>query len=237
MVAQLDPLWGILAEPEKKFRKWDIHEFFLRGENEVLDLMNCANRLGYPQNRDCALDFGCGVGRVTIPLSKHFRQCYGIDISEGMIEKAKTFSKDVVQDSNVIYLNDTNLKQFSDETFDLVYSMFVLQHIPQRSVLKNQIKEFVRILKHNGLLVFQVPNFISYLSRVRIGLGLYRLFAFAGLSNESLYNTFGMLPVAMNYIEDKEVRALLSSLQAKVIDFRLGPNPGGVNNATYYVTK
>ncbi len=237
VVAQLDPLWGILSEPKKKFRKWDINEFFLSGKNEVEYLMHCVKKLGYPQYLDSALDFGCGVGRITMPLSKYFRRCYGLDISELMIEKAKAFSKGATQASEIVYSNDTNLEQFPDETFDLVYSIFVLQHLPQRYMLKDQIKEFLRVLKRNGLLVFQVPNFIPFLNRFRIGLTLYRILAVAGLSKETLYNTYGLLPVTMNYLKDKDVRELLISHQGKLLDFRFGPNSGGVKIATYYVTK
>jgi ubiquinone/menaquinone biosynthesis C-methylase UbiE len=230
-------LWGILSEPQKKFQKWNEHEFLLRGENEVAYLMHCAKTLGYPQNWDAALDYGCGVGRVTLPLSKYFQKCYGMDISEVMIQKAKIFSKDM--EKPPIYLNDVDLEQFPDGTFDLVYSMLVLQHIPQRSMSRNYIKEFVRVLKQNGLLIFQVPTHIPLSNRFRIWIGekFYRILNIAGMSNETLYNKYGLLPVVLNYIEHDDVRSLITSQQGKVLDVKLGPNFNGVSNSTYYVTK
>lgn len=234
-MAQLDPLWGILSEPDKKFQKWDVDEFFLRGENDVTYLMHCAKTLGYPQNWECALDFGCGVGRVTIPLSKHFQKCYGLDISEVMINKAKTFAKD--SDRPPVYLNDINLEQFSDGKFDLVYSVFVLQHIPEQSALRDCITEFVRVLKKGGLLVLQIPTFISRINRTKIGIKLYRILAFAGIRGETLYNNYGLLPVTMNYIADEKLRSLLAALGAKVLDVQIAPKSNGVASSTYYVTK
>jgi ubiquinone/menaquinone biosynthesis C-methylase UbiE len=227
-------LWGILSEPDKKFQKWDVDKFFLRGESDVAYLMHCAKTLGYPQNWDCALDFGCGVGRVTIPLSKHFKKCYGLDISEVMIAKAKTFAKNA--DHSPIYLNDINLEQFSDQTFDLVYSVFVLQHIPQQTAIKRCINEFVRVLKQNGLLVFQVPTSVSHIIKIKIGIKLYRILAFAGIRREALYNNYGLLPVTMNYVEDKEVRLLLTSAAAKLLDVQVAKS-NGVSSSTYYITK
>jgi len=236
VVAELDPLWGILAEPIKKFAKWKVDEFFLRGEHEVIDLMHCAVKLGYPENRDCALDFGCGVGRTTIALANHFRQCYGVDISELMIEKARTL-KNIPLESSLVYESDNNLERFSDDTFDLVYSMFVLQHFPQRSTMKYYIKEFVRVLKKNGLLVFQVPTFIPFLYRFHLGIKLYRILTIVRVSKKMLYKRFGLLPIVMNFIPDQQVRTLLSSQHARVLDIRVALDSSGVCSSTYYVTK
>src|SRR5207248_4370527 len=51
--------------------------------------------------------------------------------------------------------NDLTL--FPDDSFDLIYSSLVLQHMrPEYSL--NYIKEFLRVLAPGGLLVFQIPS-------------------------------------------------------------------------------
>ena len=44
---------------------------------------------GSPAARRSALDFGCGIGRLSQALAEHFDQVYGVDISPKMIELAR----------------------------------------------------------------------------------------------------------------------------------------------------
>src|SRR5690348_1397015 len=88
-MAQLDPCWAILSDPAKKFGKWNLDAFYLTGEQEILKLMDSVRDLGYPRVMDSALDFGCGLGRLTRALSNYFSRCVGVDISEEMIRRAK----------------------------------------------------------------------------------------------------------------------------------------------------
>ena len=60
-LGDLDPCWAILAYPERRFGRWDLDEFFRSGEVEIGRLTADMQRLGYPVNRQRALDFGCGV--------------------------------------------------------------------------------------------------------------------------------------------------------------------------------
>ena len=48
---------------------------------EVEALFDTIARLGVDVGRERALDFGCGVGRVTQALCEYFTECTGIDIA------------------------------------------------------------------------------------------------------------------------------------------------------------
>src|SRR5205809_501859 len=74
-LADLDPLWAILSHKNKKFR-WDLNEFFSTGQTEIDKTIKIAEQLDYPRDWDLALDFGCGVGRLTRALAKNFQECY-----------------------------------------------------------------------------------------------------------------------------------------------------------------
>lgn len=88
-LGKVDPLWAILSSPEKKFGNWNIDDFFVTGTIEIDKAMACAAKLGHPAGREVALDFGCGVGRLTRALARHFRHCHGVDISESMLARAR----------------------------------------------------------------------------------------------------------------------------------------------------
>ncbi len=65
---KIDPLWAILTQPDKRNNKWDINEFFKTGEEEITQVMEYINSLHISLSRNKALDFGCGVGRLTQAL-------------------------------------------------------------------------------------------------------------------------------------------------------------------------
>ncbi|MBD1905968.1 class I SAM-dependent methyltransferase [Funiculus sociatus GB2-A5] len=151
-----DPLWAILTNPTKKGNKWEPDEFFKTGEEEIESVINYINSLGIAYSRKKALDFGCGVGRLTQALFHYFDEACGIDIAPSMIELARKYNR--YGDKCQYYVNESDdLRLFKDNSFNFIYSKIVLQHIrPEYS--KNYIKEFLRILTPGGLMVFQIPS-------------------------------------------------------------------------------
>jgi ubiquinone/menaquinone biosynthesis C-methylase UbiE len=100
-----------------------------------------------------ALDFGCGLGRLTRALSAYYARVDGVDIARSMIGQA--------QELNIGYsrcfftVNERpDLKLFPDDAFDLIYTNLVLQHMPAK-LAEGYIREFVRCTKPGGLTVFQ----------------------------------------------------------------------------------
>lgn len=156
----------MVSTPQKRFGAWDAEELLHTGEAHVASLMRRARRLGYPEQRRSALDFGCGVGRLTQALAPHFDECVGVDISEEMLSEARRLSADV---PGVRFLlnDDADLRQFADGSFDLVFSHIVLQHVPDRAGVLSYISEFVRVLAPGGLIAFQLPSRIALRHRVQ----------------------------------------------------------------------
>ena len=56
---------------------------------------------------------------------------------------------------------ETELHQFPDQSFDFCYSFIVFQHIPDKKIVENYIREVSRILKPDCLFRFQVRGTIS----------------------------------------------------------------------------
>jgi len=154
--AQIDPLWAIITWPEKKGNKWDVEEFFSLGVHDIEAVMNHASSLGIIRQRRRALDFGCGVGRITQALARHFEEVCGIDIAPAMIELAKQYNR--YGEKCRYYVNNTDdLTLFTDSSFDFIFTIITLQHI-KPPYTKNYIREFLRILAPQGLLIFQLPS-------------------------------------------------------------------------------
>src|SRR6187401_2371852 len=82
-----DPLWAILSYEAKKGNKWDPVEFFRLGEKGIGEVMQYVSDLNLACARVSALDFGCGVGRLTQPLANYFSNVTGIDIAPSMIAR------------------------------------------------------------------------------------------------------------------------------------------------------
>jgi SAM-dependent methyltransferase len=154
--AKNDPFWAILTASDKENGRWKAEEFFATGKSEIDTLMESVASLNWNRRLRRALDFGCGVGRLSQALCKYFEECYGVDIASEMLRLADGFNR---HGSRCLYrLNTENdLRLFSDNYFDFIYSNIVLQHM-QPEYASNYIREFLRILAPGGLIVFQVPS-------------------------------------------------------------------------------
>jgi SAM-dependent methyltransferase len=151
-LAKHDPLWAILSNPDKKNNKWKMDEFMDTGTGEINELIENINRLlpGLPRSR--ALDFGCGAGRLTQALAAHFDQVDGIDISPTMIDSAVKYNRH--SDRVNYHIGITNKVPFPNNTFDMIYSVIVFQHM-HKKFAQNYIADFFRVLKPGGMIVFQ----------------------------------------------------------------------------------
>ena len=151
-----DPLFAIVSWADKKDNKWDLEEFLQLGVQEVDALLDYIATLNRPLQRGHALDFGCGVGRLTQALAAHFDRVAGVDIAPSMIEQARRINR--FGEKCQYHLNErSDLRLFPDRQFDFIYTNITLQHMEPR-YSKGYLLEFLRILKPGGLLVFQLPG-------------------------------------------------------------------------------
>jgi SAM-dependent methyltransferase len=237
----IDPLWSIITHPGLKHGRWTIEEFWRLGEDEISHVMSAAAHLGLPGRRDEALDFGCGVGRLTRAMTRYFSNCTGVDVAETMIDQAERLNQGY---PCRFLVNDTdNLAQFEDSIFDFVYTALVLQHLPAVDVIRTFIAEFLRVLKPDGgLLAFQLPTYVpprSLRNRLRLRTRAFAALSALGLDKRVLYDRFKLVPVMqMNFIPKQDVLTYLGSLGASILEVQCGKFEfGEVESATYFVTK
>jgi SAM-dependent methyltransferase len=150
------PLWSILTRDQP----WQIDEFFQTGREHVGHFWENLQRYNVPKAFGRALDFGCGVGRLTQPWSQHFDEVYGVDISGPMIEQARAYNQERnprAARCQFVLNTQGNLRSFPDGHFDLVFTFIVLQHMPAR-FSAGYLREFARVLAPGGSLIFQLPT-------------------------------------------------------------------------------
>ena len=203
-LGKIDPLWAVLSDPARQFGRWDEEEFFRTGEVEIDELVARVNSLQPELPKRTALDFGCGVGRLTRALARHFDHVTGIDISEPMIEQARRLNEKIPR-CEFILSTQEDLSRYGSEQFDLIYTCKVLQHQPDARHILKYVSEFVRVLTSDGMAVFQVPTKIPLRYRLNWRRWAYLLLRFLGFSEKYLYNRLKLNPIKMTTVPAKAV--------------------------------
>lgn len=106
-----------------------------------------ARQLGRPLS---ILEAGCGQ-RWTIDLSGIEYTLTGVDLDPVALELRKTKTRDL----DVAIVGDICAAELDMESFDVVYSCYVLEHVQRADVA---LKNFVRWLKPGGLLILLLPE-------------------------------------------------------------------------------
>jgi SAM-dependent methyltransferase len=235
-LSALDPLWAILSSPGRRHGKWTLDDFFASGRNEVAEVLAIASRSGLPTTRDAALDFGCGTGRLTRALGEQFASALGVDISPRMIDTATELNTDVPSCRFEINASG-DLANLRDDTFSLVLSLIVLQHIPGRGSKRRYVSELARVLRPGGVLVLQVPALIPARHRLQPRPRLYGVLRRCGVSPEVLYRRLDLHPIRMTALTPANVQAALAAVGARVVDRQDRRSDHGIISVTYFATK
>ncbi len=131
-------------------------KFFASGEEHIETMLSIIRERLDPEFAPRrALDFGCGVGRLLIPLARRCDEVTGVDISSSMLAEAR-------RNCDAAGVNNVRLIQGDDELaavsgqFDFVHTYIVLQHIP---VARGEllVRKLASLLAPGGIGMFHVP--------------------------------------------------------------------------------
>jgi len=156
-----DPYWAVLTRPGTRHGNWDPHEFYETGRREVEDVLARMQILGLARGTERALDFGCGVGRLSRALAARFDAVTAVDVSESMLREARRMNASSHPNISFVHNTRPDLECVGDVKFNFIYSNIVLQHIP-RAAQFGYVREFGRILKPGGIAVFQTPARLDF---------------------------------------------------------------------------
>ena len=109
-----------------------------------------------PVDFAAAIDFGCGVGRLSRALAGRFERVYGVDAAPTMVARGRELNGD--RPNLELLLNqEPRLPRFADGSISFVYTTLVLQHITYPESLR-YLDELLRVLKPGGIAMFQTPT-------------------------------------------------------------------------------
>jgi SAM-dependent methyltransferase len=154
-----NPYYGVLTD--ERFRRENLSDgakadFFETGRIHVERILSITQRFfGATALRRSALDFGCGVGRLVIPLAAVFEHVTGVDVSPGMLETAQ-HNCALRSIRNVEFASSDDELTHVQRKFDFVHSYLVLQHIPVRRG-ERIITQLVQRLNDDGVLALHLP--------------------------------------------------------------------------------
>lgn len=108
------------------------------------------------------LDAGAGSGRFTIEMAKRGYQVNSCDFSPAMLEIIKSKINEFgLKDNVTLSRQDVTNLTFSDDEFDYISCMRVLINLDTIENEAKAIKEFVRVCKPGGTIVFDIVNSMS----------------------------------------------------------------------------
>ena len=156
-IAKTEPYWSVLTNDKYKTRNIDLTEFYHTGIIQIDRLISYLKSNNLIDNINTCLDFGCGVGRTTAPLSNFCNSLDAVDLSSGMIDIAREYMIDN-KIENVTFI-DTSQNNFlpQRQKYDLIFSWAVLQHNPlHRSI--DLLDKLCQSISSRGIAVIQIND-------------------------------------------------------------------------------
>jgi SAM-dependent methyltransferase len=148
-----DPLWAVYVAPGTRGGGWDVEEFLRTGRVEVDAVLDDLSARGIAHRTGTVLDFGCGVGRLSNALARHFDRVLAVDVAPSMLERARRLDR---SGGRIDFRHNPHpdLREVPDGEVDVAYSSLVLQHLPRAAALV-YLRELVRVTRPGGLVVVQ----------------------------------------------------------------------------------
>jgi len=132
-LGRTEPYFGVLSQDRFKPANLDeqaLHEFFQSGEAHVDTVLNTIRaHLTSRFRPGRCLDFGCGVGRLMVPLAGRFERAVGVDVSPSMLAEARRNAGRFGLTNVEFAESDDRLSKVAGG-FDFIHSFIVMQHIP-----------------------------------------------------------------------------------------------------------
>jgi len=121
-----------------------------RGYHQLLDDLEVGLVERYGRGAD-VLEAGCGTGLLLERMARFAATARGVDLSAGMLAKARARGLDVVQAS-------ITALPYADDSFDLVCSFKVLAHVAD---IRGALAEMARVTRPGGFVLAEFYNPLS----------------------------------------------------------------------------
>jgi len=174
-------LWERFAETDAygyiltSMKSGDPREFWQSGEHTVrTELLPTVETNAV--RTVIGLEVGSGVGRLALPLARYFNQVLGVDISSGMVQRAKSCAQGYGV-GNVSFYTISGPEDFLSTvgnyagSCDFIYSLLVFQHIPDFAVIEGYLQVIRILLQEHGVAYLQFdtrPKTLAYRLKTRL---------------------------------------------------------------------
>ncbi|HVZ80842.1 MAG TPA: methyltransferase domain-containing protein [bacterium] len=135
-------------------------EFFTKVK--VDSLLDLTRRLVGDPSGLRILDVGCGIGITDRHLTGRFNRLYGVDVSPGIVRKAKALNPK----ATYRHYNGDRLP-FPSGSMDVTFAICVMHHVKPDG-LQRFTEEMGRVTRKGGLMVIYEHNPLNPLTRVAV---------------------------------------------------------------------
>jgi len=130
-------------------------EFFETGEADIASLLSAiASILGHGPPLNASLDFGCGAGRLTLPLARRSNTVVACDVAPTMLAHARQNAADAGL-RNVTFIELEELSLLPHGQFNFVCALLVFQYIPVSAGCEI-VRNLLDLLAPSGVAALQV---------------------------------------------------------------------------------
>lgn len=154
-IGRSEPFFGVLSNPQylkEKLTHNAIDEFYKTGEGDIEYIVKTFEEHFGVFCPTSALDFGCGVGRLLLPIAQRVSSAVGIDVSSSMLEET-------MKRAELLKIQNIHLYEAIPEgQFDWINSLIVFQHIPPAKGYK-LLEKLLGCLSQGGLCSIQLTFF------------------------------------------------------------------------------
>jgi SAM-dependent methyltransferase len=226
-----DPYYGVYTVDEFHGRELEVHareRFFASGAEHIEGLLaDIRGLIDSDYTPHEALEYGCGVGRLLIPLAARTRQLVGVDVSPSMLAEARRNCADCGV-PQVDLIGTDAITQLEPE-FDLVHSHLVLQHVPVPEG-ERIFARLVLLIRPDGVGAIQVP--IGATRPLLVFNGLMKLPLAHNLLNVARGRPWSHPHMQMNVYNLNRLLRILRSLRVELVHVKLGAVSGGYESCT-----
>ena len=157
-LGRVDPYWAVISNDAyhgQRLTDQQLAAFLKSGSDHVDDIWRtCRHEFGDGFAPRRVLDFGCGVGRVTLPFARRVDSVVATDIADSMLSVARELLERHAVTNVQLVKGDATLSAIRGP-FDLVHSVIVLQHIPPAPGL-TLVTRLVELAGDTGVVVLHV---------------------------------------------------------------------------------
>lgn len=159
-LGEKEPYWSVLTAPQflkKVLDQAKLKEFFASGEAHAAQLDELLQRFGIHLPEQTVIDFGCGVGRISLHLLERGYRVTGVDISPGNLALAQERLRAFSESFRAMQITAPEDLQHLDSAAVLI-SFITLQHNAP-PIQKLLLDRLLAKIKHGGVALFQTPTF------------------------------------------------------------------------------